>query len=400
MVSKSLTKDDLWCSVLGGAAMATGGGGAAPSFEVFCRAVDPIFNSGLKPKLIDAADLSDDAKILMPVGIGGGIPREDRERYGPPVRMGPYMDIAFKEMDRVFPLPKWAEKPGAEWREFAIKRLMQIKGEKKYDAYIAGEIGPGIYREAVNGARDGVPVVDADSAGNRAVPELSFASFNVGHVAATPAVIATGWGDLLVCEKTLSWQRLEDLTRAIAFVSGGSNSTVQSFTGKDIKNASVLGSYSLAIKIGKAIGRARESGDNPVEKIVEAAGGYKIFEGEVVTITNEGKFAFNWGNGWIKGTGGFDGKLFRVWYKNENQISWLDGEPYVTCPDPFTVVDAKTGEGLSNFRTDMWTPGRQVAVWGMKAAESWRTKRGLAIYNPKHFGFDIKYRPIEKVVRE
>ena len=40
-----------------------------------------------------------------------------------------------------------------------------------------------------------------------------------------------------------------------------------------------------------------------------------------------------------------------------------------------------------------------MAVWGMKAAAPWRTERGLRIYNPKHFGFDIPYRTIEEIVK-
>jgi len=137
-----------------------------------------------------------------------------------------------------------------------------------------------------------------------------------------------------------------------------------------------------------------------VSKIVEATGGYKLFEGEVVSYTQEGKFAFIWGNGWIKGTGDFDGKLFRYWYKNENQVSWLDDEPYVTCPDPFTVIDAETGDGLANFRSENWVPGRKVAVVGVRAVDVWRTERGLSIYNPRHFGFHIKYKPIEKIMEK
>ncbi|RJS89127.1 hypothetical protein DRO56_00140 [Candidatus Bathyarchaeota archaeon] len=400
MGTKTLTKEDLWCSVLGGAALATGGGGRAPTYEAFCQAVDPIFEAGLKPKLIDPMSLSDDDPVLMPIGIGGGITREDRERYGPPIRFGPYREIAFKEMDRVFPVLEWAGRPREDWREAAIKRLKEVKGEEKYVAYFPGEIGPGIYRQAVSGARDGVPVVDADCAGQRAVPELSFTSFNVKQLPATPAVIATIWGDLLVYEESLSWQRLEDITRAIALVSGGFNATMMSFKGKDIKESSVHGSYSKAIEVGRAIQEARESGDDPVDRIVEVTKGYKIFEGEVVAYTTEGKFAFTWGNGWIRGTGEFEGKLFRFWYKNENQISWLDGKPYVTCPDPFTVIDAKTGEGLSNFQPQAWTPGRKVAVVGVKAADIWRTERGLRIYNPRHFGFDIEYKPIEEIMEK
>jgi len=398
MVVKTLSKEDLWCSVLGGAALATGGGGAGPTYEAFSKDVDPIFESGLKPQLIDPKDLSDTGPILVPIGIGGGIMREDQERYGPPVRGGPYMEIAFREMDRVFPLLKGAKIQGDEWRQAAIERLKEIKGDSKYVAHFAGEIGPGIYRQAISGARESVPVVDADMAGQRAVPELCFTSFNVKQLPATPVVIATIWGDMLVFEKSLSWQRLEDISRAIAIVSGGFNSTVMSVKGKDINESAVQGSYSKAIKVGKAIKKANESGDDPVEKIVEATKGYKIFEGDIVTRTTEGKSAFLWGDCWIKGTGDFDGKLFRFWYKNENQISWLDGEPYVTCPDPFTVIDSRTGEGLSNFRAEAWTQGRKVAVVGVKAVDIWRTERGLKIYNPRHFNFDMPYRPIEEIM--
>jgi hypothetical protein len=398
MTTKILSKDDLWCSVLGGAALATGGGGSAPSYEAFSEAVDPIFEAGLKPKLIEAKDLADDSPVLVPIGIGGGIPREYREMYGPPIRAGPELEIAFKEMNRVFPLLNEGSKPRPDWREAGTERLKELKGEEKYAAYFAGEIGPGIYRQAISGAQEGIPVVDADMAGQRAVPELSFTSFNVYGLPATPIVISTLWGDRLVYEEALSWQRLEDVTRAIALVSMGFNSTMFSVTGKMIKDAGVLKTYSNTIRVGRAINEARETGDDPIDKIVETINGYKIFEGEILTKTNEGKFAFIWGNGWIKGRGDYEGRLLRFWFKNENQISWLDSEPYVRCPDPFTVIDSETGEGLSNFREDMWTSGRKVSVVGLKAVDCWRTERGLQIYNPAHFGFDLKPVPIEEIM--
>ena len=46
----------------------------------------------------------------------------------------------------------------------------------------------------------------------------------------------------------------------------------------------------------------------------------------------------------IKGTGKYAGQTLKIWFKNENQISWIDEKSYVTCPDPFTVVDRETGE--------------------------------------------------------
>jgi DUF917 family protein len=46
----------------------------------------------------------------------------------------------------------------------------------------------------------------------------------------------------------------------------------------------------------------------------------------------------------------------------------------------------------------MWTQGRKVAVVGVKAVDCWRTERGIQIYNPKHFGFDLDYVPIEELI--
>ena len=67
MGTKLLTKEDLWYSVLGGAALATGGGGSAPSYEAFEETVDPVLESDSKPKFIDANNLADDGSVLVPI---------------------------------------------------------------------------------------------------------------------------------------------------------------------------------------------------------------------------------------------------------------------------------------------------------------------------------------------
>ena len=38
---KKLDKSDIWALIVGAAALATGGGGAAPSYDVFCERTDP-----------------------------------------------------------------------------------------------------------------------------------------------------------------------------------------------------------------------------------------------------------------------------------------------------------------------------------------------------------------------
>jgi len=40
-------------------------------------------------------------------------------------------------------------------------------------------------------------------------------------------------------------------------------------------------------------------------------------------------------------------------------------------------------------------PGLRVSVIGLPAPKEWRTERGLEIFGPKSFGFDVAYQPIE-----
>jgi len=392
MATRILSKEDLWSTVVGGAALATGGGGASPSYGYFSQVVDPLVEKGVEFKLTEPGAVPKDELIFVSAGVGGGLEREKSEKY---LRRYPSVEEWIKEMDRVFPLPSWAEIPGEDWLMMPHERMVELKGSEPY-GYMPFEIGPNNYREFTRAGTLGKPVVDADTAGYRAVPELSLATLNVSNAPVAPLVVCTTWGDMAVFEKFLSWQRAEDLVRHVAITSGGGCLGMLSFDGGWIKKDTVQGTLSLSMKVGKAILKAREDGEDPVDAILKSAGGCPLFEGEVAAYTNEGRGSFTWGNAWIKGTGDYAGHTMRIWFKNENQVSWIDEKPYVTCPDPFTVVDRETGEGFSNFRVTDWPQGRRVVVWGMKAAEPWRTERGLRIYNPKHFGFDIEYVPIEK----
>ena len=125
---------------------------------------------------------------------------------------------------------------------------------------------------------------------------------------------------------------------------------------------------------------------------------YRIFEGTVRSFTMEGRGGFNWGNWQIEGSGKFKGKKLRVWYKNENLVSWLDDKPYAMCPDLICIVDSKTCEGFSNFGQSGTHNGKNVTVFGISANERWRTPKGIEVFGPKHFGFDIEYTPLERIL--
>ena len=60
------------------------------------------------------------------------------------------------------------------------------------------------------------------------------------------------------------------------------------------------------------------------------------------------------------------------------------------------MVETDTGYPITNpfCKKDML-----VSVLGFKAPSFWRTKRGLSILNPRFFGFNINYTPIEEKLK-
>ncbi len=408
MAVRPIGVDELWDMVLGGAALATGGGGVAPTREEFDAQVGPALESGLKPALVPASEVPEEGLVYMGVGVGGGVRREEKEvwlanpgwdaRSRPGFDHARWIDARLQENEWLYPSCTWSERPAADPMGLAERRLEEIVGEPSV-ADITFEIGPRVYATLLRSAGRGRPVVDADTAGYRAVPEVSLSSLNVAEVPITPAVLVTAWGDLLVLEKVLNWQRYEDLARHVAVSCGGGVSGMAAFRGDAIERGAVQGSISKAIEVGRAIREAVDAGRDPTSAAAQAAGGHILFRGRVLAQLNEDKGAFIWGDERLEGTGEFAGHAFRVWYKNENHMTWLDGRPYVMSPDLVTVLDARTGRGLSNFAASDWTWGREVAVLGVPCAPVWRTERGARIFNPLRWGFACEYVPIDRAMR-
>ena len=147
------------------------------------------------------------------------------------------------------------------------------------------------------------------------------------------------------------------------------------------------------LTIGVAVREARSCGADPVQAAVIAGDGYTLFKGEVRKADWRIEEGFTLGEVLIAGKADDLGHRYRIWYKNEHIVSWYDDEPDVTAPDLICVLDPKTGEAITNPNG---REGMDVAVIGYPAQAMWRSPKGLEIFGPRHFGYDLPYRPIEK----
>lgn len=98
--------------------------------------------------------------------------------------------------------------------------------------------------------------------------------------------------------------------------------------GKLLKNVVIPDTITLAQKIGLALRTSKESELDPVFEILKAGDGFLLFEGLIAQdIDWKDEQAYTVGEFQISGSAEFDGLTYKIWFKNENIVSWLDNKP-------------------------------------------------------------------------
>ena len=245
-------------------------------------------------------------------------------------------------------------------------------------------------------AQMGKKLVDGDLAG-RAVPEVAQTTPRLLGYPITPISCCDAWGNVSMIRQTHSYDVAELLGKMLsipAFEPIGLACFAMRVA--DAKKAIVPGTMTRNIATGAAVRQARESGADPAQAFADVAGGTVVFRGEVTGKDWESKGGYMYVDEVIAGSGDFAGKTFKIWVKNENHLSWLDGELYITSPDLIQCVLAERGEPLTN--TDI-AVGDQVAVVAIPNPK-YRTEEGIRVLGPYHYGFkDIAYVPMEERLR-
>ncbi len=360
--------------ISGGLFMGTGGGGSPQRGRgVFSAALD----ERLKIEWVDIDDISDDSWTVTTYGMGSIAPtspetQEEIARAGLVDKLGhAHMDLAVREME-----------------EYA---------QVKIGAIVPVELGAGnTPAPLVTGARLGIPVVDGDYAG-RAVPEEMQGTPYLYDKKGWPFTSVDRWGNVCIVKEACSPHMMERIGKMLSMAAyEGCSMAAYLLPGREMKQILVRDTLTKSLELGRTIHQARERGKDPVLASLDFTGGTLLFEGEVVKKEWEDRGGYMFGTTYIEGKRQFRGHTFKVWFKNENQVSWLDDEPFVTSPDLVVIVDRVSGEGITNTLIEA---AQEVAVIGVKGLEDFRSEKGLAGAGPRYFGFDIDYVPIEDHIR-
>jgi len=354
--------------------MGTGGGGGV---EWGTRMLDAALEEGLNIEWVDVSEIPDDVWTCTPYGMGS---------IAPPT---PETEAEIKRMGLV-------DRLGDRAMEVAVQELGKYAAVE-IGVIVAAELGAGnTPAPLITGVRLGIPVVDGDYAG-RAIPEEMQGTPYLYGMDCFAVASVDRWGNVVILKEACSPHMLERIGKMMAVAAFGTCTIAATLlSGREMKEIVVPGTLTRCLSLGRAIRQAREQGDDPVQAAIEHTDGWLLFEGEVTGKDWENREGYMLGTTHIKGTGDYAGHTLNVWFKNENHVSWLDGEPYVCSPDLVAIVDRETGEGFTNT---VIAAGHRVAGVGIKGLESFRSERGLAGAGPRYFGFDIDYVPIEEQMK-
>jgi len=359
--------------VLGCTFMGTGGGGD-PS--VGLRFLLEDLKEGREIRWVDMSQVPDDAWTCTPFYMGS---------IAPP---SPDAKRRMKQLGLV-------ERKHQNTLINAIKQLQEYRGIS-VQVIVPAELG-GINTPAPldAAARMGLTAVDGDYAG-RAIPEIGQATPVLYDRKLCPITSVDTWGNACIIRDAVNYDVAEALGKMISTVAYGlCGQSGFAMPGREMKEAVVPRTLTECVKLGAAIRKAREKGADPVQAAVEAVKGWLLFKGKVAKKEWEDKEGYMYGVHTFKGIAEYKGHTFKIWFKNENHISWKDNRPYVTSPDIMEVVQLKTANPITNTNLK---EGDTVAIIGKKN-EKYRTEKGLRVLGPTHFGFKLKYTPIEKLVR-
>lgn len=350
-------------------AYSTGGGGS-PKWG---RAImERDFAAGLRYELIDPEEVKEDS-----LTISGGF-------LGSVVEAMPVSEVV------------------AGWEKcyepVEALRLMEVVLHRKVDYVIPFEMGalntPAILSL---GARAGLRIVDGDAVG-RAAPETQMASF-IGHgISLTPMPLVDHYGNKMVVMDSAEPTLADEAGRwLVTKYPGMAANAHYPMSGAKLREAVIPNTVSNALRVGGAILRAREAGENGFRAFCSASGARELIVGKITAMKGEDRGGFYFTMVTVEGTADYEGYRAEIAIKNETMLLWLDGRLRVMFPDLICISHPQTGEGLM---TQNLATGQPMAVACLPCHSKLRAVLGTGIgvksFGPARYGYpSLTYTPLE-----
>jgi uncharacterized protein len=371
------TKTEIEDFVHGLVFFGTGGGGgpAGPIIDRLHRQVETGANVGWT----DIDDLPDDTWTFSVAGVGGRAPTE-----------GP--DPAL--LSRIG-LESYAYEDFRDMLLDAAKNLVALN-DVTPGAIIPVELGSSNTVTPLLVAGElGIPLVNGDYCG-RAKPEIQQSTLEIDGRGVWPLVFVDRWGDVVHIPRAVTTAMVDRIGRHLCSAAFGGVAVARTLLPAGQARQSVVqNSLEMSLNVGRWLREARDSGESPIQSLLDHLGGAHLFDGRVERTDEdpESGYQFHLCTHRLRGIGDFERQTCSVWVKNEHHIVWVDDRPQALSPDIIALLDYNDGRPLTNHEV---TEGIDVSVVVVPPLDPrWRSEKGISLLGPRAFGFEIDFEPFE-----
>ena len=348
---RELSLDDIESLAVGAWILGTGGGGSPYHALISLRR---LFAAGTRIRLMDPAALEDDDRVAVVSVMGAPLVAQERLTDSRLIAR-------------------------------AVAAMQEHLG-RPFRAVMAVEIGGANGMQPLLAAAHlGIPVVDADAMG-RAFPEAQMTTFAVGDLAPCPLTSVDPRGGEVIVSRVPSWTWMERTSRKVCTEFGSLAATCKApRTGAEVKRWGIPRTTSQAIRLGHAVREANRTHRDPIETILEAEGGKRLFSGKVVEVERRTTEGFLRGKALVRTAGN---ETLTLDFQNEWAVVWKDGRPVASTPELICVLDSDTGEAIG---TEMIRYGQRIAAVVLPSPELFLSEKGLEHVGPQAFGYDFAF---------
>lgn len=373
MPAYTFTPQDVDPLLEGLAILGTGGGGSP---EWGTAIMHNEFAHNRHPQITPLEEISDEATV-----VSGGI-------------MGSVKKL--EEIGTEAIMAHWEEQFELE----SVTKVMEGILGKRVDHVVPFEVG-GLNTPVILalGARMGFPIIDGDALG-RSAPETQMTSF-IGHgVSLTPMPLIDFNGNVVVVQDAVNSTYPDQLGRWVVTHGGGFGANNHyPMTGGKAKQAVIPGTISTALRLGKEVLAARESGTDPIDIVAAQLKGQRLFAGTITQLQEEESMGFYFTTATLTGTGAHQGQTAQLVIKNETMLLEIEGQVRVIFPDLVLLLEPGTARGIMSIEL---TKGWDIELVGVpchpRLRKSARSELGQQAFGPGRYGHpDLKYRPIEEL---
>ncbi len=231
----------------------------------------------------------------------------------------------------------------------------------------------------------GIPILDADSTGGRAVPEIQIDNFFVANKAILPLVAVNMDGEAVSVTNRKELPRIDSIIRKLATRSKSGSAAVLDHTIRisDAKRILTKGIFLRSYDTGKMASRlvGRSNSAELLRRYLKAR---LVINGTITRVSLRDSGGFLKGFYYVSDDNGNEARIF---VKNENIACWLNGRLMVEPPDSIMTIDARRLIGVHNSKIKN---GMHVSVMRKRATALWRTQKGRRIFGLGAFKKDLR----------